>query len=98
MHTVRCGFDGIPTVWFGAALKNRRSYGAVRCGFQNRKTYGAVRFGSVFRCREPYGAIRCCFMSYGPVRCGFFISSNLRYGTVRLIGPNSTEPLAKTAP
>ena len=30
-HTVRCGFDGIPTVRFGAAFRYCESYGAVRC-------------------------------------------------------------------
>ena len=38
MHTARCGFDGIPTVRFGAVrcgfIRIRESYGAVRCGFR----------------------------------------------------------------
>ena len=42
-----------------------------------------VRFGAVFRCREPYGAVRCYFMSYGPISAFFPISSNLRCGAVR---------------
>ena len=39
--------------------------------------YPTVRFGAVFRCREPYGAIRLYFMSYGVVRCG-----SVRFGAV----------------
>ena len=44
MHMVRCGFDRIPTVRFGAVIyptvrfgmvfRIRECYGAVRCGFQ----------------------------------------------------------------
>ena len=30
---------------FGAVLKIRKSYGAVRCGLKIGKCYGAVRFG-----------------------------------------------------
>ena len=56
MHTVRCGFDGIPTVRFsdvvnptvrfGAVFRCRKPCGAVRCGFPiYRKSYGAARFG-----------------------------------------------------
>ena len=45
MHTVRCGAAVIyPTVRFGAVLKNRKSYGAVRCGFEK---YEILRCGSV---------------------------------------------------
>ena len=49
MNTVRCGFDGIPTVWFGAVLRNRESYGAVRCGLQILEVLrcGSVRFSDV---------------------------------------------------
>ena len=70
MHTVRCGFDDIPTVRFGAVLINRESYGRFGAVI-----YPTVRFGAVFRCcREPYGAVRLYFMSNGDVRCGFPIS------------------------
>ena len=54
MHTVRCGFDGIPAVRFGAVLRNRKSY--------------AMRLGAVFGCCKSYGAVRCCDISYGAVR------------------------------
>ena len=33
-HTVRCGFDGIFSVRFGAVEINQESYGAGWCGFQ----------------------------------------------------------------
>ena len=45
----------------------------LRCGsvrFQEIRNL-TVRFGVVFRCREPFGAVRLYFMSYGAVRCGF---------------------------
>ena len=73
MHTVQCGLDGIPTVRFGAVLRNRESYGAVRCGFHilemlrcglvrfSEIVHATVRSGAVFRCREPYGAVQCGF-------------------------------------
>ena len=85
MDTVRYGFDDIPTVRLGAVLRNRGSYGAVRCGFRMflilrcgsvpfpEFVNATVRFGAVFRC-EPYGAVRLYFMPYGAVRCGFPIS------------------------
>ena len=92
---MRCGFDGIPTVRFGAVLGNRESYGAVPCGFQILEILrcGSVRFseivnatvwfGAVFR-SEPYGAVRLYFMSYGAVRCGFQEGKNptVRCGAV----------------
>ena len=34
------------------------SYGAVRCGFENRKSYGA-RFGAFLKSREREGVVRC---------------------------------------
>ena len=46
MLTVRCGFDGIPTVRFGTVFRNRKSYGAVRCGFSD-VVNPTVRFGAV---------------------------------------------------
>ena len=42
MHTVRCGFDGIPTVRFGAVLR----IGNL-----------TVRFGAVLGCCKSYGAV-----------------------------------------
>ena len=64
--TVRCGAVIHPTVRFGAVLKNRKSYGAGRCGFENTKSYGAVR---------------CCDISYGAVQCGFQKPGILRRGS-----------------
>ena len=71
MHTVRCGFNGIPTVRFGALFRNRKTYGAVRCGFSDavKPTCGSVgdvecpmvRLRAAFRNRKTYGAVRCVF-------------------------------------
>ena len=55
MHTVRCGFDDIPTVRFGAVLINRESYGRFGAVI-----YPTVRFGAVFQ-HHTYGAVRCGF-------------------------------------
>ena len=67
MHTVRCGFDGIPTVRFGA----------VRCGFKNSGIL-TVQLGAGFGCCKSNGAVRCGFSAfvnmYGAVRCGFQMS------------------------
>ena len=80
MHKVRCGFDGIPTVRFGAVLRNSGilRYGSVRFSDVVNPTVPfvyifcpTVRFGAVFRCPEPYGAVRLYFLSYCAVRCGF---------------------------
>ena len=40
--------------------------------------------GAVFRCREPYSAVRCYFISHGPVRCGFsdIVKPTVRCGAV----------------
>ena len=48
MHKVRCGFDGIPTVRFGAVLRNRE---ILRCGSVRFSDIGnpTVRFGAIFR-------------------------------------------------
>ena len=79
MHTVRCGFDGIPTVWFGAVLRNResygavfgccKSYGAVRCGFQNSLMLrcGSVRFSDVVNPTVRFGYIFCTTVRFGAV-------------------------------
>ena len=73
MHTVRYGFNSIPTERFGEVFRNHKTYGAVRCGFEK---YDILRCGSarfsdvvnptvrsvaVFKGREPYGAVRCDF-------------------------------------
>ena len=50
MHTVRCGFDGIPTVRFSDVVNPTVRFGAV---FRCRKSYGAVRC-----CDIAYGAVR----------------------------------------
>ena len=42
IHTELCGFDGIPTVRFGDVMYTTVRFGAV---FRNRKNYGAVRCG-----------------------------------------------------
>ena len=80
--TVRCGAAVIyPTVRFGAVLKNRKPYGAVRCCDTSYiLRCGSVRFseirnptvrlGAIFRYRKSYGAVRCCDISYGAVRRG----------------------------
>ena len=74
-----------PTVRFGAVLRKRKSYGAVRCGFKKAEILRCgsvrfsdivnptVRFGAVFKNRKCYGAVRCFHVSYGAVRCGFQI-------------------------
>ena len=92
MHTVR----------FGAVLRNRESYGAVRCGFQILEILrcgsvlfaeianATVRFGAVFTC-EPYGALRLYFMY--TVRFGAVFRYRKTYGAVRCgfqEGKNST--------
>ena len=68
MHTVRCSFEGIPTIRFGAVFKNRKAYGAVRCVFSDvvNPTCGEVRC-----CVMSDVAVRCCLISDGAVRCGF---------------------------
>ena len=55
MYTVRGGFDGIPTVRFGAVS----TIGTL-----------TVTCGAVFRYLKSDGAVRC-YISYGAVRCGF---------------------------
>ena len=47
-----------PTVRFGAVLRKRKSYGAVRCGAV---VYPAVRCGAVLKNRKSYGAVWCGF-------------------------------------
>ena len=78
MHTVRCGFDGIPTVRFGAVFKNRKCY-TVRFGVF---TYPTVLFGAIFRNQE----------SYDPVRFGFEEVTNptVRFGAVNRTKPQRT--------
>ena len=57
MHTaVRCGFDGIPTVQFGAVFRHRKTYGAVRCCDIS---YGAVRCGFPISSNLRCGVVRC---------------------------------------
>ena len=54
--TVRFGAVIYPTVWFGTVLKNKKSYGAVRCGFHRSEVLrcGSARFPlNVFS----YGAV-----------------------------------------
>ena len=83
MHTVRCGFDGIhtvrfgavfgrvnPTIRFGAVIYPTVGFGAV---FRIRKCYGA---GSVRFSDEPYGAVRLHFTPY-ILRCGSMQFSNI---------------------
>ena len=54
-YTVRFSEIENPTVRFGAVLRKRKSYGAVRCGFQILQILAPVH----------------CDISYGAVRCGF---------------------------
>ena len=51
---VRCSFDGIPTVRFGAISRCRETYAAgwLLC---------FTSYGAAFRCRKTYGAVRCGF-------------------------------------
>ena len=107
MNTVRCGFDGIPTVWFGAVLRNRESYGAVRCGLQILEVLrcGSVRFSDVVSPTVRFGATLCPTVrfgavlrnrqTYGAVRCSFQEGKN---PSVRCGAVNRTEPIGKTAP
>lgn len=53
-----------PTVRFGAVLKNKKPYGAVHCGFANRKCSCAVRCFHV-----SCGAVRCGFQNSGIIPC-----------------------------
>ena len=104
MQTVRCGFDGIPAMRFGAVIRNREPYGAVRCGFQTSWMLqcgsvrfsdfvnATVRFGAVFRLRECYMAVRCGFQmswNYGAARL-FYV---LWCGSVRF--PNIVKPTVR---
>ena len=83
---------------FGGDFGNRKTYGAVRCGFSDvvnpTARFGAilsptvVRFGAVFQYRKTNGAMRC-----GAV---FKRAKIQRFGAVRLTAPNRTEPLGKT--
>ena len=90
MHTVRCGFDGIPTVRFGGVLRNREFYDAVRCGFRILSILrcgsvlwyilgcGSVRFSEFVNATVRFGAVFKCREPYGAVRLYF-----LSYGAVR---------------
>ena len=73
---------------FGAVFRNRKTYGAVRCGFSDvvnpTVRYGldgisTVRFGAVFRYRRTYGAVSKR-------------AQLQRCGAVRLTASNRTEP------
>ena len=72
MHTVRCDFDGTPTVRFGAVLKKLEIFrcGSVRFSGVGNPTvrfgaviYLTVRLGAVFKNRKSYGAVRCSFQT-----------------------------------
>ena len=111
MNTVRCGFDGIPTVWFGAVLRNRESYGAVRCGLQILEVLrcGSVRFSDVVNPTVRFGYFLCPTVrfgavfryrkTYGAMRCGalFKRAKILRCGAVRCGAVRLTAP-NRTAP
>ena len=71
---MRFGYILCPTVRFCAVFQYRKTYGAVRFGFEEGKN-PTVRFGAVFQ----YGN------TYGAVRFGFEEGKNL---TVRLTAPN----------
>ena len=73
MHTVRCGFGGIPTVRFGAVFRKRKTYGAVLVWFQTSENTrcGAVRFSETRKPTVRFGAIFRYRKTYGVVRCGF---------------------------
>ena len=67
------------TVRFGAVVKNRTSYGAVRCDFQKSRHLTvriseiriiSVRFCAFFRYRKSSGAGRCRFHKAEILRCG----------------------------
>ena len=73
-------------------VPRRRRCGAVslsslRCGSVRflENAIPTVRFVAVFRCRAPYGAVRCYFMSYGPNQCVFsdIVKPTVRCGAVR---------------
>ena len=105
MHTVRSNFDVVPTVRFGAVLRNRDSYGAVRCRFESKKILrcglvrfskivnATVRFGVFIYPTVRFGAVFGNQESYGAVRCSFEEGNNptVLFGAV-------TEPIEKTAP
>ena len=56
---------------FGAVLKIRKSYGAVRFGFENSKSRNPmVRFGAVLKIRNSYGAVGCGVENSKILRCG----------------------------
>ena len=66
-----------PTVRFGSVFKNRKSYSAVRCGFQ--LLLWILRCG--LENLTPYGAFRISDISYGPVRFGSSLNRRF-YGAV----------------
>ena len=80
--TVPFGFVKYPTVRFGAVIKNRKPYGAVRCGsvgfsdiVNPTVRFGlvinpTVRVGAVFRNRKCYSAVWCGFRKSEILRCG----------------------------
>ena len=69
MHTVPCGFDGIPTVRFGAVCRNRNT---------------TVRFDVVLQIDVlSYGAVRCGFQMTWTLHCGSVLFWVLRRGSVR---------------
>ena len=94
MHTVRCGFDGIPTVRYGAVLRNRESFGAVRCGFQileilrcGSVLWYILRRGSVIFYVLRCGSVRFFYIVQPTVRCGAVFQERtnptVRFGAVR---------------
>ena len=77
-------FYGYPSV-HGAVFSNPKSYGPVRCGFENKTIlrYGSVRFSDIENPTVRFGAVLKIRKIYGAVRCGFHIQQILRYGSIR---------------
>ena len=74
-----------PTVRFCSVLKIRKSYGAVRCGFENSKILqcGSVRFQKMANLTVRFCSVLKIRKSYEAVRCVFENSKILRGGSVR---------------
>ena len=69
-----------PTVRFGAIFKNRKCYGAVRCGFQKSKILrsGSVRFSKIVNATVRFGAFMYPTVRFGTV----FRNLTVRFGAV----------------
>ena len=74
--TVRFGYIVFSTVRFGAVFRYRKTYGAVRCGFQERQN-PTVRFGAVNR-TEPHRTDRKNRTVKNPENFSTFLPSSTR--------------------